>query len=32
LAFVISTQARELIRAEGIVMLNYRPLQAAWLR
>lgn len=32
LDFVTSTQARELIRAEGIVMLNYRPLQAAWLR
>ncbi len=32
LDFMTSPEARELIRDEGIVMLNYRPMQAAWKR
>ena len=30
LRFLVSRQARETIEAEGIVLLDYRPLQAIW--
>jgi len=29
-AFVMSQEAREVIRQEGIIVLNYKPLQALW--
>jgi predicted glycoside hydrolase/deacetylase ChbG (UPF0249 family) len=30
--FLISPEARETVRAEGIILLDYRPLQAIWSR
>ena len=28
--FLISQEAKDIIKAEGIILLNYRPLQAIW--
>jgi hypothetical protein len=28
--FLMSAEAGEIIRQEGIILLSYRPLQAAW--
>jgi predicted glycoside hydrolase/deacetylase ChbG (UPF0249 family) len=28
--FLVSPEAREIVRAEGIILLDYRPLQARW--
>jgi hypothetical protein len=30
--FVVSQEAREIIESEGIVLLDYRPLQDVWKR
>jgi hypothetical protein len=32
LDFLVSQEAQHIVKAEGIVLLNYRPLQAAWSR
>jgi len=29
--FLVSAQARELIEAEGIVLIDYRPIQQMWI-
>jgi hypothetical protein len=32
LDFLVSQEAQHIVKAEGIVLLNYQPLQAAWSR
>ena len=32
LRFLVSLEAREAVVAEGIILLDYRPLQAIWAR